>query len=141
MTILNPYISFGGNAREAMEFYQSVLGGELDVMTFASMAGVPGMEVAPDEADLVMHAMLTTPDGLALMASDTPAHMGAYQPPRAFSVSISGEDEAALRAYWDALSDGATVTMPLSAPAWGGLFGMLTDKFGIDWMISVNAAQ
>lgn len=138
MTVLNPYLSFESNAREAMEFYRSVFGGQLEVMTFEAMKDAPGMNVANDEAHLVMHAQLTTDEGLTLMGSDTPSHVGPYAPPRAFAVSISGDDEARLRGYWDGLADGAAITMPLSEAVWGGLFGMLTDRFGVDWMVSVN---
>lgn len=78
MTTLNPYISFRDNAREAMEFYQQALGGDLQVMTFGDM---PGMVEDESEQRLVMHAMLRTADGLVLMGADTPAHM-EYQAPQ-----------------------------------------------------------
>ncbi len=72
------------------------------------------------------------------MASDTPAGM-PHSPPAGISVSVSGDDEAALQGYWDALAEGGTVVMPFDVPPWGGRFGMLTDRFGIDWMIALNA--
>jgi PhnB protein len=136
MSSLNPYISFKNEARDAMEFYQSVFGGELAINTFGEYEG---MVQKPSEKDLVMHAQLDTPEGFVLMASDTPSGM-AYAPPAGISVSISGDDDEALTGYWDALSDGGNITMPLDTPPWGGKFGMLTDRFGVDWMISVNAA-
>ncbi len=136
MAILNPYLSFQGEARAAMEFYQSVFGGELDVSTFASF---PDMGVGADEQDLVMHSQLETPDGFVLMGSDTPSHM-EYVKAAGFAVSVSGDDEAQLQGFWDALSDGGSVSMPFDTPPWGGRFGMLTDRFGIDWMLSLNAA-
>ncbi|MET0295870.1 MAG: VOC family protein [Microbacterium sp.] len=134
MSSLNPYLSFRSHARSAMEFYQSVFGGELSIDTFA---GFPGM-VDPAEQDLVMHAQLTTPEGFVLMASDTPAAM-PHSAPAGISVSVSGDDEPSLQSYWDALSADGTVVMPFEVPPWGGRFGMLTDRFGIDWMIALNA--
>ncbi|MGC5170567.1 VOC family protein [Micromonospora sp. DT81.3] len=135
MTTLNPYISFRNNAREAMEFYQSVFGGELAVDTFGSY----DMGQDPAENDLVMHAQLETPDGLTLMAADTPSSM-PYKEPAGVSVSVSGDDEARLQSVWDGLTAGGTVVMPFETPPWGGRFGMLTDKFGVDWMVALNAS-
>jgi len=132
MANLNPYLSFRDNAREAMEFYRSVLGGELDVNVFSEY---PDMPQDPSEGDLVMHAQLTTPDGLVLMASDTPGAM-PYVTPQGFSVSLSGTSADATRAVWDGLSDGATITAPLDEAPWGGLFGMLVDRFGVNWMLN-----
>ncbi len=136
MPSLNPYVSFRDNAREAMEFYQSVLGGELDVMTFENVE----MEHDPAENHLIMHAHLSTPDGFILMASDTPSSM-EYSAPAGFSVSLSGDDDVKLRGYWDGLAEGATITMPLSVPEWGGHFGMLVDKFGVPWMVSISPSE
>ncbi|MDR2321779.1 VOC family protein [Microbacterium sp. NPDC089698] len=137
MTTLNPYISFRDNAREAMEFYQQALGGDLQVMTFGDM---PGMVEDEAEQRLVMHSMLRTPDGLVLMGSDTPAHM-EYQAPQGVSVSLSGSDEDALRAIWAKLADGGTVTMPFEQAPWGDLFGMFIDRFGVSWMFSGGDEQ
>ena len=137
MATLNPYLSFRDNAREAMEFYQSVLGGDLNVMTFD---GFDDMGIADDEKSLVMHAQLSTPDGFTLMGSDTPSTM-PYTQPSGVSISISGDDEARLRGFWDGLAAGGTVVMPLDTPPWGGLFGMLTDRHGVDWMVSIGDDQ
>ena len=135
MPSLNPYLSFKNQAREAMTFYQSVFGGELDISTFGQYEG---MVQAPSENDLVMHSQLSTPDGFVLMGADTPSGV-EYREPAGISVSVSGDDEAALQAYWNALSEGGTVVMPFETPPWGGRFGMLTDRFGIDWMLALNA--
>ncbi|WP_424936182.1 MULTISPECIES: VOC family protein [Bacteria] len=137
MTSLNPYLSFRDNARAAMEFYQQALGGELEVMTFEAF---PEMVPDPSEATLVMHAQLTTPEGLVLMASDTPSVM-PYAAPQGISVSLSGTDADALRAAWDKLSDGGTVAMPFERAPWGALFGMFTDRFGIQWMVNAGQEQ
>jgi PhnB protein len=137
MASLNPYISFEKQAREAMGFYQSVFGGDLEISTFGQFEG---MVQDPSESDLVMHAQLTTPDGFVLMAADTPTGM-EYRRPAGISVSVSGDDEPALQRYWDGLADGGTVVMPFDTPPWGGRFGMLVDRFGIDWMVALNAAS
>lgn len=134
MANLNPYLSFRNDARQAMEFYRSVLGGELDISEFGEF---PDMGHDPSENDLVMHAQLTTPDGMVLMASDTPTGMD-YQKPQGFSVSLSGNSEAVSREVWEKLADGATVTMPLDTAPWGGLFGMLVDRFGVAWMVQAD---
>ncbi|MCR2764536.1 VOC family protein [Microbacterium sp. zg.B48] len=134
MPTLNPYLSFQREARTAMEFYQSVFGGDLEVSTFGEYEG---MVQDPSENDLVMHAQLTSPDGMVLMASDTPSGM-QYTPPAGIAVSLSGGDEPQLEGLWNALADGGTVTMPFEVPPWGGRFGMLRDKFGIEWMVAYS---
>ena len=98
---LNPYLTFRDDAREAMEFYRGALGGELTLNTF----GEYGDKDAP-EANLLMHAQLITPSGFTLMGADTPAH-GEFQEGSRASISLSGDDEAELRGYWDKLSEGA----------------------------------
>ncbi|MCZ1072183.1 VOC family protein [Rhodococcus sp. A5(2022)] len=131
-TRLNPYISFRDNARQAMEFYRSVFGGELDLSTFAEMHASDD----PSEQDKIMHSMLASPNGLVLMAADTPDQM-SHNPGDNISISLSGDDEAELRGYWDKLSDGGTVAMPLERAPWGDQFGMCTDRFGIQWMVNI----
>lgn len=133
---LNPYLTFRGNARDALEFYHSVLGGDLQIDDFSAF---PDMAPVGDE-HLVMHGQLTTDDGLVLMASDAPSTM-PYAPPAGFSVSISGDDAERLSAVWSALAADGTVTMPYETPPWGGTFGMLTDRFGIDWMVAYWGEQ
>jgi PhnB protein len=130
---LNPYLSFQDNAREAMTFYQSVLGGDLTVSTFADFQASED----PAEQDKVMHSQLETPDGLVLMGADTPAAM-EYQPQAGVSVSLSGDDEAKLRGYWERLSEGGTVTMPFEQAPWGATFGMCVDRFGTSWMVNAG---
>ena len=127
---LNPYITFSGNAREAMEFYQAALGGELAMNTFADFG-----DTGP-AADQVMHANLETPDGFTLMASDTPPGTEEQPSGNNMAVSLSGDDEK-LRGYWDRLTEGADVTMPLEKQMWGDEFGQFTDRFGIQWMINI----
>lgn len=136
MAALNPYLSFRDQARAAMTFYQGVFGGDLQISTFGEFEG---MAQDPAERDLVMHSQLTTPDGFVLMGSDTPGVL-PYAAPAGIAVSVSGDDEAQLQGFWDALADGGTVTLPFDTPPWGGRFGMLADRFGIPWMVAVNAA-
>jgi PhnB protein len=131
-TRLNPYLNFRDTTREAMEFYHSVFGGELTMSTFAEMHASDD----PAEQDKIMHSQLVTEQGLTLMAADTPNSMD-YTTGTNFAVSLSGEDEGELRGYWDKLSDGATVTMPLDKAAWGDIFGMCTDRFGISWLVNI----
>lgn len=135
-TQLSPYINFRGNAREAMEFYHSVFGGELTLSTFADFHASED----PAEADLIMHGALNTEDGLALMGSDKPTSM-AFTPGNNFSVSLNGDDETQLRGYWDQLIDGGTVSMPLEKSMWGDTFGMCVDKFGVDWLVNIVAGS
>lgn len=129
---LNPYLSFRDNAREAMEFYKSVFGGELSLMTF----GDGGMAQDPAEKDLIMHGQLISASGYWLMGSDTPKHM-EYKPGNTVTVSLSGDADEELRGYWDKLSDGATVTTPLAKAPWGDSFGMLVDRYGTAWMVNI----
>jgi len=133
-SILNPYLSFSNSARQAMEFYKSVFGGELRTMTF----GEGGMPHDPSESSKVMHAQLRVPNGFVLMASDTPVSMGSARPNGA--VSLSGSDETELSGYWKKLSEGANIMAPLAKASWGDSFGMLTDKFGVAWMVNISGA-
>ena len=132
---LNPYISFSDDAREAMEFYHQVFGGTLTMNTFAEF----GMADSPD-ADKIMHAMLETDRGFALMGADTPAEM-QFDSGNRITVSLSGDDSDELRRYWERLSEGGTVTMPLEKQMWGDEFGMCTDRFGITWMVNIAQPQ
>jgi PhnB protein len=131
--LLNPYLSFKDTAREAMTFYQSVFGGELTLSTFGDFQASQD----PAEQELVMHSMLQAPNGFVLMGADTPGHM-EYKPQAGVSVSLSGDDEGALRGYFDALSEGGTVAVPFEKAPWGDTFGMIVDRFGTTWL--VNAA-
>jgi len=137
-TTLNPYLSFGGDTREVMTFYQSVLGGSLDIATYKDF---PDMPHEPADDDLVMHAYLHTDDGIQLMAADSPSGV-PYTPTAGVALSLAGDDEHELTRQWNALADGGTVTMPLGAAPWGsGQFGMLTDRYGIAWYVTIDAAQ
>jgi PhnB protein len=137
VTRLNPYITFAGNAREAMEFYHSVFGGELDVSTYGEMPDMPGN--SPEIHDQLMHAMLTVSESITLMGADMPDSPGPKGSP--ISIALSGDDEQQLRAWFDGLADGGEVLEPMEIAPWGSLFGMLHDRFGVHWMLSGDETQ
>ena len=132
---LNPYLNFNGNARQALEFYAGVFGGNLNLSTFADFGN-------KDEpyADKIMHGQLETEAGYTLMAADAPPGMESPGM-HGFGVSLSGDDADTLRGYYDKLSDGGTVTMPIQKQSWGDEFGMCTDKFGVPWLVNISAPQ
>jgi len=134
-TRLNPYISFAGDARQAMEFYQRVFGGDLKLNTFGEFG-------APDAstADKIMHGMLETNSGFTLMGADTPPGM-EHNPGDNIAVSLSGDDADDLRGYWEKLSDGGTVSVALEKQMWGDEFGACVDQFGISWMVNITQPQ
>lgn len=129
---LNPYIQFDGSAQAAMEFYQAIFGGDLSKNTFKEFGASHG----PEDDDKLMHSQLETPSGFTLMAADTPQGM-PYSPGENIAISLSGDDE--LRAYYEKLSEGGKVTVPLEKQVWGDEFGMVQDKFGINWMVNISA--
>lgn len=137
MTMLNPYLGFRGDARQAMEFYRGVFGGELSISTFGDFQA----SVEPDEVDLVMHAQLTGDSGIVFMGSDTPKHLEYARGSSEFSMSLSGssDDGAQLRGYFDQLAADGEVLQPLAAAPWGDSFGMLRDRFGITWLVNIAA--
>ncbi|TAL41504.1 MAG: VOC family protein [Salinibacterium sp.] len=130
---LNPYLGFRNTARQAMEFYQSVFGGELTFSTFEEFHASED----PSEKDKIMHSTLVAKNGLNLMGSDTPNDM-EYTPGTNFSVSLSGDNAEELRDYWSKLSTGGMVAMPLEKAPWGDTFGMCVDKFGVSWIVNIT---
>lgn len=134
---LNPYLNFNGNARQALEFYQSVFGGDLDLNTFADL----GASGTPD-ADRIMHGQLETDAGYTIMAADVTSDM-EYDPISGASVSLSGEgpDADTLRGYWNKLSAGGTTTMAMEKQSWGDEFGMCIDKFGVPWLVNIHTGD
>lgn len=130
---LNAYVSFRDNAREAMDFYQSALGGEVTRMTFGEM----GMT---ESADLVMHSQLMTEDGFVLMAADTPPGM-EFTPGTTMNLCLNGDDVEKLSGWFAALSEGGTVATPLEKQMWGDHYGHVVDQFGVGWMVNIVAAQ
>jgi len=129
---LNPYITFDGDAREALEYYKSIFGGELSLSTFGELGG----EETPNP-DQIMHGMIETDGGFTLMCADTPPGM-EHEPGNNFAVSLSGDDGDELRGYWEQLSGDGIVTVALEKQVWGDEFGMCVDRFGISWMVNIS---
>ena len=128
---LNPYISFKDNARQALEFYKDTFGGELTMSTFGEYG-----DPSQPGADGIMHGQLESPSGYTIMAADTPPGMD-HHPGTNVAVSLSGDDAAELHGYWDKLSAGGQVQVPLEKQMWGDEFGMCADQFGIGWMVNI----
>ncbi|MEU5252793.1 VOC family protein [Streptomyces longwoodensis] len=132
VTRLNPYLTFDGDAREAMEFYREVFGGSLTLSTFGEF----GLEGTP-HAERIMHGMLETGSGFALMGGDLPPGT-EFSAGSNFAVALSGDDDAELRGYWEKLSDGGSVSVPLEKQMWGDVYGACTDRFGVPWMVDIG---
>lgn len=132
MALLSPYLTFRGEAREAMEFYASVFGGEATFSTFAEFQ----MPVGGDETEQIMHSQLLTPAGFTLMGSDAPESMGAQADGNG-TISLSGDEVDEIRGYFDKLAEGGQITMPLELAPWGDYFGQVTDRFGVNWMANI----
>lgn len=130
-----PYLVFNGTAEAAMEFYQEVLGGKTEMTRFSEMPPDPDMSVSEEWANKVMHGSLTTDGGLELFFSDTfegmPATIGDN-----VTVHIEVDSEEQSRKVFDALSDGAEITMPLEKVFWGAVYGSLIDRFGVSWGVN-----
>ncbi len=126
---LNPYIFFKGSCREAMEFYKSVLGGELELQTYDD---VPG-DTPEGMSGKIMHASLR--GGVAtLLGSDTEK---ASDRAAKISLCLGGSDEELLTKIFEGLSEGADIFQPLKKEFWGDTFGSLTDRFGVEWMVNI----
>lgn len=131
--ILSPYLNFNGQTAEAMKFYQSVLGGELKMQTF----GESGQGTTPEEKNLIMHASLEN-GALSFMASDGGAEHQVTMGNN-IHMSLMGDDEATLTKYFNGLAEGGKVDMPLAKQFWGDIYGQLTDKFGVHWMVNISS--
>ncbi len=137
-TKLNPYLNFRDNAREAMEFYHGIFGGDLRMQTFKDYHASQD----PSEDDLIMHAELDGQECMTIMASDTPNRM-EYRPGSNVSMSLSGDSDTMdhLKMVFDQLCDGGKVTMPMEKAMWGDMFGMCTDKYGINWLVNISGQK
>ena len=133
-TRLNPYVHFDGDARQAMEFYRTVFGGELVLSTF----GEYGME-GPD-AERIMHGQLETPSGYTLMGGDTPPGV-EFRRGTSMTISLSGDEPEELHGYFERLSEGGQVTVPLEKQMWGDEFGQVADRFGVEWLVNISQPQ
>jgi len=132
-SVLNPYLGFKDNAREAFEFYKTVFGGKVELHTFEEY------HASEDLAEMkkIMHATLTADNGIMFMGADTPNSM-TYEKPAGISMSLSGDDEAELSGYYEKLLEGGMAPMQFEVAPWGDKFGMVVDKFGITWMVNVT---
>lgn len=140
MAVINPYLAFNDNCEEAFNFYKSVFGGEFAVvMRFKEMPAE--YQGAESEGEKIMHMALPIGQGTILMGSDTPAGMGPVTNGNNFSITISVDSEAEADRLFKGLSAGGQVTMPIDKVFWGDYFGMLTDKFGVQWMVSYSYNQ
>lgn len=139
---IHAYLNFEGKAEEAFRFYEKVLGGKLsEIHRFGSMPAQPGVELTPEQKNLVMHVALELPEGQRLMASDMLPGMGpARVEGNNFSISVHPDSREEADRIFKALSEGGTVTMPMAGQFWGDYFGSLTDRFGINWMVNYSPA-
>lgn len=142
MIKLTSYINFNDNAKDALEFYLSIFGGSVESDTFGEFNEKSGgaMPMPPEDADKIMHATLTS-EHFELMISDTPSTWGDQPTVSNIVLALNGDDETAIRGYWDKLSEGGTISQPLEAAPWGDTFGSLTDKFGVNWMVDIFPAE
>ena len=138
MLHVNPYLNFNGNTEEAFSFYRSVFGGDfLQVLKFGE---TPEKDKIPAEAqDKIMHISLPVGNGTVLMATDALESMGQkLRPGNNFHLSVEADSKAEAEKYFNGLSNGGKVTMPLADTFWGAYFGMVTDKYDINWMVSCD---
>jgi PhnB protein len=130
--VLSPYLNFQGNCEAAMKFYQDIFGGDLEISRFSDFPHTPA-----GHENGVMHATLTSSD-ITFMASDGMPG-GTVNFGDSVNMSLSGDDEEKMTKFFNGLSESGKLTMPLAKQAWGDLFGMLTDKFGINWLVNITA--
>jgi PhnB protein len=142
MAQISPYIHYNGNAEEAFNFYKSVFGGEFTVVSRFKDLSIPGFQVAENEADKIMHIALPIGKHSVLMGSDTPEMLGKHNENETRTkISINTETKEAADQYFNGLSVGGTVEMPMSDSPWGSYFGMLRDRFGIEWMVNFDSRE
>jgi PhnB protein len=130
------HLNFRGDARDALGFYQSVFGGHLAAVTYADARNVS----EPAEAHQLMWGQVTSDAGFRVMAYDVPSSTPYDAGTIPVFVSVRGADPDELSGYWDRLSDGATVVVPLAAAQWSPLYGMLEDRFGVTWVLDLEVA-
>lgn len=140
LTSISPYLTFNGNCEEAFNFYKSIFGGNFPyVGRFKEMPPMPGKEIPEGEGEKIMHISLPISKETVLMGSDSSEAFGhATVMGNNFSISINAESEEKAKTLFNGLSKGGQVTMPLNKTFWGALFGMFTDKFGIQWMVNYD---
>ncbi|RBQ20679.1 VOC family protein [Spongiactinospora rosea] len=127
------HLNFRGQARAALEFYQSVFGGDLAAVTYKDAGNVQD----PAEADQVMWGQVLAANGFHVMAYDVPSQTPWNPGENAFFLSLRGQTTQEITTYWERLSEGATIVQPLAPAQWAPLYGMLKDRYGITWVIDV----
>lgn len=139
---ITSYINFKGNASEAIEFYRNIFGGTVESDTFGefNQSSDGAMPVPEQDNDKIMHAVLTG-EHVELMISDYPSSWENVPSESNIVLSLSGDDDATLRSYWVQLADGGTINEPLEAAPWGDVFGSVTDKFGVTWMVNISTVS
>ena len=142
MTTVNVYLTFNGNCEEAFKFYQSVFGGEIPYMgRFKDMPAEDGKWLKPGDEEKIMHMSLPISKETVLMGSDAGGEWASsYSPGNNFSISINTDNKEKADMLFNGLSAGGKVAMPMNKTFWGDYFGVFTDKFGINWMVSFNEA-
>ena len=144
MTTVNIYLTFNGNCKAAFDFYKSVFGGDfMSESTFGEMPPQEGMPPMPDAMkNQIMHVSLPISKETVLMGSDTGGEWASdFQAGNNFSISVSTDSKKKADTFFDKLSQGGEAKMPMNQTFWGDYFGMLTDQFGINWMISFHENQ
>lgn len=132
------HVNFRGQAREALTFYHSVFGGDVALATYTDIHAVED----PSQADQIAFGRVTAPNGFDLMAYDVQPSKAFAAGQNPFYIALQGGDTAEIRAGWDALADGAQhILIPLAPAPFAPLYGMLTDRFGVTWIIGVLAAS
>jgi PhnB protein len=127
------HLNFRGDARAALTFYQSVFGRDLVMVTYKDAGNLQD----PSEADQVMWGQVAAGSGFCVMAYDVPSRMPWHQGENAFFVSLRGDTTEEVTAYWDKLTDHATILQPLAPAQWAPLYGMVKDQFGVTWVVDV----
>ena len=134
MITVNPYLTFNGNCFEAFNHYKKVFGGEFEAIQ--KFKDEPGSNHPASDANRILHVSLPLSKGFMLMGSDRATSMGSGSPGDNISLSLNATSKKEADDVFKGLSDSGTVTMAMATTFWGSYFGMVTDKFGIQWMVS-----
>jgi PhnB protein len=132
---VTPHLNFRGDARTALDFYQSVFGGEITVFTYQDAHNVQD----PAEAEQIMWGQVQADNGFRIMAYDVPSTTSYDQGDKSHFVSVRGDGNDEITSLWNKLTDGSTVLQELAPAGWAPLYGMLQDRFGVTWVLDVTA--
>ncbi len=144
MTTVNVYLTFNGNCEEAFTYYKMVFGGDFEMMSrFNEMPPMDNCpEVAPEDAEKIMHVSLPFGGSTVLMGSDSGGEWAThYKEGNNFSVSINADSKEKADEFYTKLSEGGKALMPMDKTFWGSYFGMCSDQFGINWMVSCEMKE